>query len=217
MIPKFLKCQKVYTPSPLATLQKLSFQFQRPDGSVLSSIPDTLSIHTIIPTNCIYNGVNGIIASTGTRPTIYTRDDTLETNGAAYYWIQTSTWFNKYTVSKGDRIAVKNISWDLLNQPTNPANPTQFNYPTGVTLLAQISDIIGAIQNTTGLLVASIGTIVGSGAGAVMLEGANSSGYANAIIVSGKFTDPTMGEHPLQHLLVEYLIWQVVLQLRIQL
>jgi hypothetical protein len=193
MIPKFLKCQKVYTPSPLATLQKLSFQFQRPDGSILSSIPDTLSVSTIIPTNCIYNGVTGLIASTGTRPIIYTRDNTLETNGAAYYWIQTSTWFNKYTVSKGDRIAVKNISWDLLNEPTNPANPTQVNYATGATLLAQISDIIGVIQNTTGLLVANIGTIVGSGAGAVMVEGANSSGYANAIIVSGKFTDPTTG------------------------
>jgi len=193
MIPKFLKCQKVYTPTPLATLQKLSFQFQRPDGSVLSSIPDTLSISTIIPTNSIYNGNRGIIAFGGTRPIIYTRDETIEANGPAYYWIQTSTWFNKYTVSKGDRIAVKNISWDILTQPLNPANPTSSTYATGPTLLSQLSDMVGVIQNTTGLLVAGIGTITGSGAAAVMIEGANSSGYANAIVVSGKFTDPTTG------------------------
>jgi hypothetical protein len=193
MIPKFLKCQKVYTPTPLATLQKLSFQFQRPDGSVLSSIPDTLSVSTIIPTNSIYNGTHGTIASSGTRPTIYTRDESLEANGPAYYWIQTTTWFNQYTVSKGDRIAVKNISWDILTQPLNPANPTSSTYSTGPTLLSQLSDMVGVIQNTTGLLVAGIGTIVGSGTTAVMIEGANSSGYANAIVVTGKFTDPTTG------------------------
>jgi len=53
--------------------------------------------------------------------------------------------------------------------------------------------MVGMIQNTTGLLVAGIGTIIGSGAAAVMKEGPNSSGYANAIVVSGKFTDPTTG------------------------
>jgi len=260
MIPKFLKCQKVYTPTPLATLQKLSFQFQRPDGSILSSIPDTLSISTIIPTNCIANnfilatangttltvlsgptlvvtstltgigtafvsatvtaalGVNsytlnnsqtaagpfllkvtsitpnaasvGYSATNG--PTIYARDATIETNGAAYYWIQTSTWFNQYTVSKGDRIAIKNISWDILTKSTDPANPTNTAYATGSTLAKQINDIVGGIQNTTGLLVAEIGTITGSGVNAVLTEGANSSGYANAIIVSGKLTDPTV-------------------------
>jgi len=193
MIPKFLKCQKSYTPTPLATLQKLSFQFQRPDGSVLSSIPDTLSVNTIIPTNSIYNGTNGLISFGGTQPLIYKRDDSVEANGPAYYWIETSIWFNQYTVSKGDRIAVRNIGWDILQQPVNPANPTNPIYASGPTFLSQISDMVGMIQNTTGLLVAGIGTIIGSGAAAVMKEGPNSSGYANAIIVSGKFTDPTTG------------------------
>jgi hypothetical protein len=115
----------------------------------------------------------------------------LEVNGPAYYWIQTSTWFNQYTVSKGDRIAVKNISWDMLQNVTNPANPANAIYASGPTFLSQISDMVGVIQNTTGLLVVAIGTITGSGAAAVMKEGPNSSGYANAIIVTGKFTDPT--------------------------
>jgi hypothetical protein len=257
MIPKFLKCQKVYTPTPLGTLQKLSFQFQRPDGSILSSIPDTLRISTIIPTNCIANNflnatasgttltvlsgptltvgvtltgtgfssatvtavlsvntytlsasqtsagpftlratnitqATGTIAASGTGPTVYARDTEIETNGAAYYWIQTSTWFNQYTVSKGDRVAVKNISWDVLTQITSPTNPTNTAYPTASALQKQINDIVGAIQSTTGLLVADIGTISGSGTTAVLNEGANSAGYANAIIVSGKLTDPTL-------------------------
>jgi len=259
MIPKFMKCQKVYTPTPLGTLQKLSFQFQRPDGSILSSIPDTLTVSTIIPTNCIANAARittngntvtvlsgptlvvgsqllvnttvgfvqatvtavltsntytfngsaqtfqipfltnvivnptsfGTIASLGTAPILYGRDDTLEADGAAYYWIQTSTWFNQYTVSKGDRIAVKNISWDILTLPLNPANPTNVNYPTGNAINSQINDIVGYIQNTSGLLVAGIGSVQGSGLTARLTEGPNASGYANAILVRGKFTDPT--------------------------
>jgi hypothetical protein len=198
MIPKFLKSQKVYTPTPLATLQKLSFQFQRPDGSILSNIPDTLDISRIIPTNCIYNGTTGTICASGTPPTIYARDTSagatgIETNGAAYYWIQTTAFFNQFLVTIGDRIAIKNISWDLLTQSTNPNNPTNSVYATGPTLLGQINDIVGVLQNTTGLLVVNVGVITGSGASAVMREGANSSGYANAIIVRGKFTDPTTG------------------------
>ena len=34
MIPKHLKCQKVYQPTPLSTLTKLTFQFLRPSGAV---------------------------------------------------------------------------------------------------------------------------------------------------------------------------------------
>jgi len=198
MIPKFLKSQKVYTPTPLATLQKLSFQFQRPDGSILSSIPDTLDISRIIPTNCIFNGVTGTISASGTPPVIYARDTSagatgIETNGAAYYWIQTTTFFNQFLVTIGDRIAIKNISWDILTRVTDPTNPTNSVYPSGPTLLAQINDIVGVLQNTTGLLVVNVGVIIGSGASAVITEGANTSGYANAIIVRGKFTDPTTG------------------------
>jgi hypothetical protein len=47
MIPKFMKCQKVYSPTPLSTLNKLSFRFERPDGTLVSNIPDTLDVFQI--------------------------------------------------------------------------------------------------------------------------------------------------------------------------
>jgi hypothetical protein len=51
MIPKFLKCQKVYYPTPLATLQKLTFQIQRPDGTPVSTTSDTLTVTAVLMPN----------------------------------------------------------------------------------------------------------------------------------------------------------------------
>ena len=48
MIPKFLKCQKTYYPTPLATLTKMTIQLQRPNGSLVSDSLDTLDISGII-------------------------------------------------------------------------------------------------------------------------------------------------------------------------
>ena len=47
LIPKFLKCQKVYSPTPLATLNKLTIELDKPDGSLLSSIPDVVNVAQI--------------------------------------------------------------------------------------------------------------------------------------------------------------------------
>lgn len=186
MIPKFLKCQKVYTPTPLATLQKLSFQFQRPDGSVLSSVPDTLDISRIIPSSCISNTAGFIGSTGGSLPPSYLRDVNVDLSGSSYYWIQTNTFFNNQTAFVGDRILIKNINWNVLQlQPVAPTTPQG-------TVLAQLNDIVGTLENTTGLLVCGVGTVTGSGAGARFTESWNSFGYANAIIVSGKLTDPTI-------------------------
>jgi hypothetical protein len=96
MIPKFLKCQKVFYPTPLATLQKLSFQIQRPDGTLVSTATDTLEVSSIYmpPT-----GASGGTFYKGT--------------GAAtweWLWIGTSTYFSKFMVTQGDRIVFKNIA-----------------------------------------------------------------------------------------------------------
>jgi len=95
MIPKFLKCQKVYYPTPLATLQKLSFQIQRPDGTLVSTTSDTLD-------------VSGIFMPSNTASTTNYR-----ATGAAtweWLWINTKTYFSKFMVTQGDRIVFKNIS-----------------------------------------------------------------------------------------------------------
>jgi hypothetical protein len=175
MIPKFLKCQKTYTPTPLATLQKLSFRFEKPDGTVLSSIPDTLDIKQVIPTLAMTAGT--MTAGGALTNTVYEYDATIETNGSAYYWLQTTTYFNRWAVSKGDKINIKNLVY------------------TGATgnALTQLQDILPFLQQDTGLFVVGTGVIRGTDTGTwVFADGYNSQGYANAILVRGKFVDPAL-------------------------
>jgi hypothetical protein len=170
MIPKFLKCQKTYTPTPLATLQKLSFRFERPDGDLVSTVPDTLDIESI-------NSSKAIVA-TNAMP--YGYDSAVENGtGAAYYFIRTSTFFNVYTVQKGDRIIVKNLKW--LVAP-------------GASTSVQLQDFLTYIEDDGGLLVVDIGyTNAGGAFSTITTDAANKQGYCNYIIVRGKFTDPTTG------------------------
>lgn len=167
MIPKFLKCQKVYSPTPLATLQKLSFRFERPDGTLLSKSADTLDITNIYPS----------FANLGAG--FYAKDGAVETDASAYYFIQTSKFFNHWTVTKGDRILVKNLTWN---------NPQ----PTGDAVL-QIAELLPYLQQDSGLIVVDTAVISGSGGSLTLSTSYNSQGYANAIIVRGKFADPDTG------------------------
>jgi hypothetical protein len=175
MIPKFLKCQKVYSPTPLATLQKLSFRFERPDGTLLSKAADTLDITQIFPTISLGNGF------TANGSTFYQRDATVDVNASAYYWLQTTKYFNHWTVSKGDRIIIKNLTWPGAQ-------------PTGVGAL-QAAELLQYLQNDGGLVVVDTGVItnISAGTAATFTNSYNSQGYANAIIVRGKFADPDTG------------------------
>jgi hypothetical protein len=180
MIPKFMKCQKTYTPTPLATIQKLSFQFQRPDGTALSSIPDILDIGQILPTLAVSTG--NFTASNALTNTFYQYDPAVDIGGSAYYWLKTTKFFNHWTVSKGDKIVIKNMAWNA--DPTGNAVP-------------QLADFINYIQKDAGLLVVDTGYVTGSNlASYVLTSGSsnsyNSQGYANAILVRGKFVDPTI-------------------------
>ena len=177
MIPKFLKSQKVYHPTPLATLQKLSFQFQRPDGTLLSSVSDTLDISQVIPTLAMT--ASPFSASGALTNTVYQKDATVETVGSAYYWLKTTSYFNHWTVSKGDRIVIRNMTW--ATAPTGSA-------------VVQLNDFTTTMQATGGLLVVDTGVITGTGLNSyVFSTGYNAQGYANAILVRGRFTDPTTG------------------------
>lgn len=88
LIPKFLKCQKVYHPTPLATLQKLTFEIQRPDGTLFCSSKDTLDI--------------GAVYMPGATGSDY--------DGGGWIWLNTSAYFSRFMVAQGDRIQIKNVS-----------------------------------------------------------------------------------------------------------
>ena len=82
-------------------------------------------------------------------------------------------------MSKGDRIVVKNLTWP---------SPQ----PTGVGI-TQMSEFLPYIQQDAGLIVVDTGVITGTGLTATFTNSYNSQGYANAIIVRGKFADPETG------------------------
>jgi hypothetical protein len=159
MIPKFLKCQKVYYPTPLATLQKLTFQIQRPDGTLVSTASDTLTVTAIL------------MPSSSATTTFYRATD-----AATYEWIwlKTSTYFNQFMLSQGDRIVLKNVDF----------NP-------GLTAYAGFTDLINYLTQPQGLLVSSIGISTGAIDG--YADGGNVAGYANSIIIRNSFQDPTLG------------------------
>ena len=165
MIPKFLKCQKVYSPTPLTTLQRLSFRFERPDGSLLSAVPDTLDIAEVRSSK--------ELAASASMP--YGYDAGVE-NGtsAAYYCIVTKKYFNTYTVSKGDRIMMQNFLWDAA--------------PTG-SVVNQLADLTNHLTASSGFIVVDTGCLASN----TLTLGANKQGYCNCIVVRGKFSDPTTG------------------------
>jgi len=175
MIPKFLKCQKTYQPTPLATLQKLSFRFERPDGSLVSTVPDTLDI------SCIRSSKE--VAAAAAFP--YGFDTTQEnTTSAAYYFIYTKSYFNNLTVSKGDRIIINNLAW-----ATGPSGAA----------IAQLQGFLSFIQGSAGFIVVDTGYGTQPSAGsavantAVTFGSGNTQGYCNVIVVRGNYSDPTLG------------------------
>jgi len=170
MIPKFLKCQKVYQPTPLATLQKLTFNFQRPDGTPLSTIPDTLNISQITSSKSYIVNAGAFI---------YGYDSGVESaTSASYYMIKTSTYFNNLTFSVGDRILMQNIGW------TVP--------PTDATA-QQSQALLNYIQSAAGVLVVATGYSSNIQSSSGITLGSNTQGYCNVIIVRGVFSDPTAG------------------------
>lgn len=96
MIPKFLKCQKVYTPTPLATLRKLSISIQRPDGCLVSDTLDTLDIKCIT-TSAAFSRI-------GTDSTFYAG------LSGQYLFVQCTSYFSRFMVNQGDRIQFKSVT-----------------------------------------------------------------------------------------------------------
>ena len=127
-IPKHMKCQRVYTPTPLAALTKLSVRLQQPNGNLVSSSADTLNITGAY----IGSTVPGSIV---TNNSIY--NDTSATNVGEYIFINTATWFSVYQIAAGDRLQIRNLS-----APTSPT--------------AAQTDFLNYMQDLSGLMVVAV-------------------------------------------------------------
>jgi hypothetical protein len=95
MIPKFLKCQRVYEPTPLGSLQKLSIRLERPSIDVLSTTNDALDISGVILSNVNPGGI--------------TNNSVYNIPGNNYIFLQTNTYFIRSAFGEDDRIYIQNV------------------------------------------------------------------------------------------------------------
>ncbi len=165
MIPKFLKCQKVYTPTPLSTLRKMTISIQRPDGCLVSDSQDTQDIANIVSSYWLSASGASTWTVTGT---------TYADATGLYIWINTGNWFSRFEVNQGDRIQIRGLTF-----------PAAFTGNAGAR-----DDLIAFLQRPEGHVVVQIA--YQSGATAVT-DGANSVGYANYIIIRTRMSDPAKG------------------------
>jgi len=167
MIPKFLKCQRIYNPTPLATLQKMTIQLNRPNGSLVSSTLDTLDISGIF--SCA-------VPPTGTSISNYFTTAKIDSNGnSLYYFIQTKTYFSINNFYRGDTIQIKGINTSLIS-----SNDTAK------------SDFKNYFENSVSLTIMDVANkYIGD---SIIYGGSyNLQNYANYLIVQARYTDPTLG------------------------
>lgn len=165
MIPKFMKCQRTYSPTPLATLHKLTISLLRPDGTLLSPTLDVIDIRNIFAGNS-----TGFPAS----PTsLYTGNDGTD---PYYFFINTVPFFSRFSVSVGDRIQIAGFTYTQTTLDMNPG----------------LVKFVNWINQTSGHIVANIGYNNGT-VGTYSDDGSNSIGYANYIIIQAPYGDPTTG------------------------
>ena len=152
LTPRYLKAQRVYHPTPLATLQKLSIQVERPDGSPLTTMLDTLDLQNIYLSDSI-TGSN--YATVG--------------GDLSYIIIRTTAYFSRFFVSEGDRIEIRGYTSQASS--TSQAEFDSFiNSPAGHIIVG-----IGYSSNMD------------------IIDGFNSVGYSNCIIIRSRFIDPATG------------------------
>lgn len=110
-IPKHLKCQRIYEPTPLTNLQKMSIRIERHDSTLLNDTSDLYSVQRI----CLSGDTTGIA---GTTNSVYAQADN------SYIFIQTSTYFPYSGISEGDSI---NIQGYTVATGTSPPSDTTRN------------------------------------------------------------------------------------------
>ena len=175
MIPKFMKCQKEFYPTPLSTLQKLTVDIRRPNGELLSAAPDTFDI----------GGVVASVGGVGTGTTFPFNIDVgassfagLDGSGDPYnFFINTTTYFSQFQVCRGDRIQISGYTY----------TEAALNDPTWGSALRQFS---AWINRPEGHLV--VGTAY-SNTPTNVTDTFNNVGYANLIVIQARYQDPSTG------------------------
>ena len=173
MIPKFMKCQNVYTPTPLSTLQKLTLRLERPDGNLVSDIQDTLDISGIFSSS----GTSGAyMAPSGGAYTANIANTKYADASSNYLWLETANYFSRFSVAQGDRIRIRGVTF-----------PSSFSGDTGA-----LTDLVNWLNTGDHLVV---GTAWANRSSTVVYyrDGANQVGYSKYIIIQSRMNDPSSG------------------------
>jgi hypothetical protein len=173
MIPKFLKCQKEFYPTPLSTLQKLTIDIRRPNGELVSNSPDTYDIAGIIgagPTSF------GTVFPFQVNPAASTYN-IAAAGQPANFFIVTNKYFSRFEICKGDRLQISGYTYTdaALNDPTNGQ---------------ALRDFCNWINRPEGHIVVNIGY---TDTTTSVLDGENQVGYGNIIVIQARYQDPTTG------------------------
>ena len=166
LAPKYLKCQKIYAPTPLGSLQKMSIRLERPDGLLLS---DALDVQYI--TNILFGNYAKTANSGADLTTVYQATLT----GNEYIFINTSAWFSRFMVSDTDRIVIKGFTVAATGSGTPDANT--------------LTDFTNWINRSEGHYVVGIGYTSSTNN---ITDGQNAVGYANYVVIRNRFNDPTV-------------------------
>lgn len=170
--PRYLECQRVFKPTPLSTLQKLTIQLQRPQGYILSDLPDTFDISEIRP-NTDSSFPSSVPISSAS---YYGNASGLGSTNIAYFFIRTVNYFPRSAINLGDRIQIAGLEYT----------------PAAVTALPGLANFSGWLNNDYGHIVCDIGFL--SPDGTTYSEGYNKLGYSNFIIIQSRYSDPKTGQ-----------------------
>ena len=185
LIPKFLKCQKVFYPTPLATLQKMTIQIQKPDGTQFCTSDDAFDISGIVTSAQLGTGgpppTTPITPWEPATPTV----TAVSVAGTNYYdtsgeflWIQATAWFSQFAITQGDRVVLKNVQFASAAANLNGVSATDF---------------LSYINRAEGHIVVDVAQVYVSSATMYFKTGSNKVGYSNFIIIRNKFNDPITG------------------------
>ncbi len=100
--PKFMKAQRVYAPTPLANLQRMSFQILNPEDQLLSKTPDSVALTQVIRgdnvTGTCYSDVSG-----------------------NYLFLRTTEYFPIWAFSQTDRVKLGGLVFASADSATQTA------------------------------------------------------------------------------------------------
>lgn len=159
-IPKFLKCQKVYEPAPLSTLQKMSISFVQPNGELISPTHDALDVSDVWGAG--YTKCNG------------SAFNLLEGADPKYFFLYTKEFFSRFQFSVGDVLRVGN-----------------YNYEPGIMQTSErLRYFCNWLNTFTGHMIVGIGY---NKTPTQFVDGPNTAGYANCIIIGARYKNPSTG------------------------